>query len=113
MVDRNTLKRGSLNYTVPEMSVSGLDDSEDEELVYIPYELQTSDDDDEDGILRSYRVVQAEHEAKAAWKGIMDGVYIPPKKGGGDQRRNEVVLRKHSPEIQEQEGQASPRPWST
>jgi len=113
MVDCNTLKCGSSNYTVPEMSVSGSDDSEDEELVYIPYELQTSDDDDDDGILQSYKVVRAECKEKAMWKGIMDGVYIPPKKGGGDQRCNEVVLKKHSPEIQEQEGQASPRLWST
>jgi len=103
MVDRNTLKCGSSNYTVSEMSVSGSDDSEDEKLVYIPYELQTSDDDDDDGVLRSYGVVWAEHKAKATRKGIMDGVYIPPKKGEGGQWRNEVVLKRDSPETQEQE----------
>jgi len=67
------------------MSVSDLKDSEDKELVYILYELQNSNDNGNDnGVLQSYKVVQAECEAKATQKGIMDRVHIYfPQEGRG------------------------------
>ena len=82
-----------VTHCIPEMPVSDLDDSEDEELVYILCELQNPDNDSDDNdVLWSYGVVRAKCEAKATQKGIMDGVYIPPKKRGGGQWHNEVVL---------------------